>query len=231
MIDYGLINLVKQTFPHVSIRCSIAMNHVNFEDVLFLEEAGGDNIVLRFDCFSHNDLVKIKKTTSMQIEMIICGNRDFALTGRCTMSSYIRHQSKHNHEGRNMHPGSPNRGGLCYRVCLAPWNITNDKNEYLMCSSLNNIQYILFDEINDLLNIGVDWFKIQGRVYSPKHIAEITSFYREFIDTYTNSQTQYTDTKWIKSMKKRSDHILKDRHSERNTQTSKRLFLQTNAIT
>src|SRR3989304_1647094 len=80
------------------------------------------------------------------------------------MSSYTRQEWRIDGEGKNHFLGSPNRGGLCYRVCLAEWDqVGEDGTAEVRGVVLPNVAYFLVDDIPFLIDLGVDTIKIQGR--------------------------------------------------------------------
>ena len=68
------------------------------------------------------------------------------------MSSYIQKGSKKTPEGREMHPGSPNRGGLCHRICLSEWKVT-EHGTPVFCGNLPNRHYVFYDDIDKFLEV------------------------------------------------------------------------------
>jgi len=223
MLDYGIMMLVRERFPHVKIRCSLATTVINTEDIAFLKQVGIDNVVLRPDCYTPGDMRNIRKQYGLEVEVIVCGNRDFAHTGRCVMSSYIQKGSKKTPEGREMHPGSPNRGGLCHRICLSEWKVT-EHGTPVFCGNLPNRHYVFYDDIDKFLEVPVDWFKLQGRVYSADHIEKLTRFFRALLDAY-QSHSREAFSQWKAENKHVIDRIFGERDMERVAQTAKRLQL------
>jgi putative protease len=228
LLDYGIIALVRARFPHVKIRGSLATTIINMDDVAFLKEAGVDNVVLRPDCYSPEEMRMVREQYGLEVEVITCGNRDFAHTGRCVMSPYTQKGSKKNAEGREMHPGSPNRGGLCHRICLSEWHVT-ERGESVFCGKLPNLHYVFLENIERFLDVPVDWFKLQGRVYSAGHIEKLTRFFRALLDA-SESLSRDEFTQWKADNKPALDAIFDERDRERVAQTSVRLELEAGAI-
>jgi len=224
LLDYGIMSLVKKTFPAVTIRCSLAATAINSDDVSFAKKVGADNVVLRPDCYSPEEMADIRNKCDIEIEVIACGNRDFAHTGQCLMSSYVQHRLKQTPEGREMHPGSPNRSGLCHRVCLSNWGIT-ENGRPVFKGHLPNQHYFFFDDIEKFLKIPIDWLKLQGRVYSAGHIEKLTRLYRSLLDAFRDTGGGAAFDEWKAGNKKEIEAIFEGRDAERTAQTKTRLQL------
>jgi collagenase-like PrtC family protease len=80
--------------------------------------------------------------------------------------------------------GSPNRGGLDYRVCLESWELYSGDAKWEDRVALKNNAFFLLEDIPHLIDLGVHCLKIQGREYPVPLVAEIVKFYRCLIDAY-----------------------------------------------
>src|SRR4030065_63792 len=65
---------------------------------------------------------KIREEVGVGVEVLVHAPTCYPYPGRCTMRSYTRQEWRFDGEGKNHFLGSPNRGGLCYRICLTEWD-------------------------------------------------------------------------------------------------------------
>jgi putative protease len=133
------------------------------------------------------------------------------------MSSYTRHEHRVDEAGKDHFPGSPNRGGLCYRICLAEWDQVGAEGEVEAAGvTLPNPAYFLVDDIPGLIDLGVDTIKIQGREYSVALVGEMVRFYRDLIDACVRDRAGFRIGPW----KERMAGIVAERDAERREKTA-----------
>jgi len=137
------------------------------------KKLGAVRIVLAREC-SLEEIKKIRNNTTLEIEAFIHGAMCIAVSGRCFMSHHIFGQSA-------------NRGE-CVQPCRREYEVhdtATDKSliigeDYVM--SPNDLCTIEF--IDQLIEAGIDSFKIEGRKRSPEYVAKTVSSYRKAIDAY-----------------------------------------------
>lgn len=177
--DFGYIRQIHAAFPQAFLNASVGCYVVNAEDARFLKDLGVSQIVP--DCkLNLEELAQIRET-GLGLEILIHASTCYTFIGSCWWGSYVRLQKTTDSEGNVKCMGSPNRGGLCWRICLKPWEfeLAGHRVEKTM---LRNNAFFMIDEIPELLRIGADMLKIQGREYSPVLVEEIVGFYRELLD-------------------------------------------------
>jgi len=219
MTDTGFIKEVHQRFPETEIRLSVGASAMNIEEFKFYSDMGVDIITVPCE-FTLEELRYLKENSHCGIEILIHANRDFTYLGRCIMSSYFRQCWVKDEAGKNQFWGSPNRGGLCYRVCKSKWRMLEPQKKIFFQRSqrddLGNYAFFLFDEIPSYLKMDIDCLKIQGREYSVSLIRQIVSFYREVMDTY------FAGGDFLKNkfLRKRLSKLIRWRDKERNRTTA-----------
>ncbi|UCH64744.1 MAG: U32 family peptidase, partial [Ignavibacterium sp.] len=137
------------------------------------KKLGANRIVLAREC-SLEEIKKIRVNTDLEIEAFIHGAMCIAVSGRCFMSNHLFEQSA-------------NRGE-CVQPCRREFEVydsTTDKSlilgeDYVM--SPNDLCTIEF--IDQLIEVGIDSFKIEGRKRSPEYVSKTVSVYRRAIDLY-----------------------------------------------
>lgn len=175
MQDIGMMDLVRKTYPNLSIHASTQMHIHNLEGVQFVSNLGLERVVLARET-SIDEIKKIKQNTNIELEIFIHGALCMSYSGQCLMSSLIG--------GR-----SGNRG-TCTQCCRLPYDFISDgekinKDSYLLSTKdLNSIKYL-----NELLALGIDSLKIEGRMKSPEYVYQVVHLYRMAIDAYYSHET------------------------------------------
>ena len=172
--DIYIMSLWKELNLKMELHVSTQASTLNKETALFYKELGASRVVLAREA-SEEDIKEIKDYTSLDLEAFIHGAMCTSISGRCIMSNYATNRDA-------------NRGG-CVQVCR--WNFCIDDlngNElgenYQMCpKDLNMAIYI-----KDMIDAGVNSFKIEGRMRSIYYIATVLSSYRKIIDDVINNR-------------------------------------------
>ena len=172
--DIYIMSLWKELHLKMELHVSTQASTLNKETALFYKELGASRVVLAREA-SEQDIKEIKDYTGLDLEAFIHGAMCTSISGRCIMSNYATNRDA-------------NRGG-CAQVCR--WNFTiNDENgnelgeNYQMCpKDLNMAIYI-----KDMIDAGVNSFKIEGRMRSIYYIATVLSSYRKIIDDVINNR-------------------------------------------
>ena len=137
------------------------------------EKLGAVRIVLAREC-SLEEIKKIRANTNLEIEAFIHGAMCIAVSGRCFMSHHLFGQSA-------------NRGD-CIQPCRREYKIFDTAAQK---SLLIGDDYVLspkdlctIEFIDQLIEAGIDSFKIEGRKRAPEYVAKTVSVYRKAIDLY-----------------------------------------------
>lgn len=137
------------------------------------KKLGAVRIVLAREC-SLEEIKKIRKNTDLEIEAFIHGAMCIAVSGRCFMSHHLFGQSA-------------NRGE-CIQPCRREYEIydTATKKSLLIGDDyvLSPKDLCTIEFIDQLIEAGIDSFKIEGRKRSPEYVATTVSVYRKAIDLY-----------------------------------------------
>jgi len=181
MTDVGAIAEVHRRFPHLVIHASIGANILNNQDVKFYQAIGVSQVVADTK-LTLRELVERKAQGEVGIEVLIHANMCYTYLGKCWMSPYHRLERTTDDFGKDLFRGSPNRGGLDYRVCLEQWQLYAGQELLEPRIALKNDAFFYLDDIPPLIDLGVHCLKIQGREYPVPLVAEIVRFYRELID-------------------------------------------------
>ena len=172
--DFGVLSKIREAFPDLPIHASTQMTVLTSEFSKWLKQFGVSRVVPARE-LSLDELRKIKDEVDMEVETFVHGALCYCYSGQCLMSSMIG--------GR-----SGNRG-RCAQPCRLPYQFVQDgqnsgidtkKPAYLL--SLNDL--CTLDLIPDMVDAGVDSFKIEGRMKGPEYAALVTSLYKKYTMMY-----------------------------------------------
>ncbi len=153
---------------HVSTQASTA----NAQSVKFYESIGAKRAVLARE-LSLDEIEKVKKASNIEIECFIHGGMCVSYSGRCMLSN-------------NMTNRDANRGG-CAHSCRWTYDLIRDNRVYNPIGdyfAMSSKDLCAIEAIPRLMDIGVDSFKIEGRMKSLHYIATVVNAYRRIIDEY-----------------------------------------------
>lgn len=158
---------------HISTQASV----LNYEAVKFYKSLGATRVVLAREA-NKIDIKRIKEETGIDIECFVHGAMCTSISGRCVLSNYATNRDS-------------NRGG-CAQVCRFVFNPDNSKQIFSMTPKDLN----MVSNIKEMINVGVNSFKVEGRMRSVYYIATVIYVYRRLIDkilnnTLTDAYTKY----------------------------------------
>lgn len=185
--DLGMIDLFVKRYPDTEIHVSTQFNTHNLYQVKMLKSLGVKRIVLARET-SIQTIKAIKKEVDIELEVFIHGALCVSYSGNCLMSSMIG--------GR-----SGNRGE-CAQPCRLPYQLYKD-NQKIQDSSylLSTKDLMTIDYIGELIEIGIDSFKIEGRMRKKEYVIETVKAYRHAIDQHLSHQ-KYDSTNDIDRLKR-----------------------------
>ncbi|TXJ31756.1 U32 family peptidase [Brachyspira aalborgi] len=158
--DLGIIDIVRNNL-NIPMHASTQMSCNNTYSVKLLEKLGIERVVLARE-ISIENIKEIRKNTNIELETFIHGALCVSFSGQCAYS-YL-------HGGR-----SANRGA-CAQPCRMEYS--GGKTNYPLSSK----DLMTIDIIPDLISVGIDSFKIEGRAKRSEYVAITTSIYRKAID-------------------------------------------------
>lgn len=162
--DLGVLAYVRRYFPGLELHASTQMTLTGSEGVSFLKEYGVSRVVPARELSLEE--IKNLKETGVEVEIFIHGAMCYCYSGQCLFSSILG--------GR-----SGNRG-RCAQPCRLPYEINGGKE----CFPLSMRDMCTIDLLPELIESGVDSFKIEGRMKKPSYVAGVTAIYRKYIDQY-----------------------------------------------
>lgn len=158
--DWGVFDLIQKAFPGLDIHASTQMAVTGCESAGLLKRMGATRVVPARE-LTLDDIKKIDQNFDIEIESFVHGALCYSYSGQCLMSSMLGDRSG-------------NRGR-----CAQPCRMKYD-NEYVL--SLKDM--CTLELIPQLVQAGVDSFKIEGRMKSSEYVAGVVSVYRRYLDKY-----------------------------------------------
>lgn len=172
--DIAVIECIKKNNINLEIHISTQASILNYEAASFYKKLGAKRVVLAREA-TRQDIISIKEHTGLDLECFIQGAMCTSFSGKCVLSNVMTNRDS-------------NRGG-CAQICRWTFNIDNKVNVFSMTpKDLNLASYI-----DDMMNIGVNSFKVEGRMRSVYYIATVISEYRKLIDKIKNHTLEYHD--------------------------------------
>ena len=158
--DLGIIYIVRENL-NIPMHASTQMSCNNTHSVKLLEKLGIERVVLARETSIEN-IKEIRKNTNIELETFIHGALCVSFSGQCAYS-YL-------HGGR-----SANRGA-CAQACRMEYS--GGKTDYPLSAK----DLMTIDIIPNLIEAGINSFKIEGRAKRSEYVAITTSIYRKAID-------------------------------------------------
>lgn len=172
--DAYVLQTARRLGLRLEVHLSTQMSVVNSSAVKFFQNMGFDRVVLGREV-SYDELKPIVDQSEIEIEYFIHGAMCIHYSGRCMLSNHF--------SGRDSNRGGCNQScRWYYDMYQGERNLTKENN--LTPFSMSSKDMALVDHIEALIELGVDSFKIEGRMKSIHYIATVVSTYRKLIDRY-----------------------------------------------
>ncbi len=173
---------------NIPVHISTQQSTLNYESVAYWKNEGATRVVLGRET-SKDDIKMIKEKVDIELECFIHGAMCASLSGRCVMSNFLTARDA-------------NRGG-CSQICRWDFDLLDsqmnelkgDKPFTFCAKDLSMLKYI-----GDMIELGIDSFKIEGRMRSIYYVATVINIYRKAIDDYFDGKFEYN---------KEYEHILR----------------------
>lgn len=161
--DIVVLKLIHELKIKSKVILSTQASILNYQAARFYEKLGVKQVVVAREAM-REDIIKIKENTNLEIECFIHGAMCSSISGKCILSNYVT--------GRDS-----NRGG-CAQICR--W-VFNDDEKYPLTITPKDLMQL--DYLEDMIKIGVNTFKVEGRMRSIYYIATVILCYRRMIDS------------------------------------------------
>lgn len=198
--DGGVLEVVKKYAPDIDIHISTQANVVSLNSAMFWYKNGARRIILARE-LNKKQIKEImdNKPIGLEIESFVHGAICFGYSGRCFLSDFLASRSA------NL--------GDCAQSCRWAYNLyaeeKNNPGNLLPIEDDKNGTYIfsskdlcLIKEIPELVHLGIDSLKIEGRLKTEYYLATIVNAYRNAIDDYIKSPNLYDYRKYLNEIDK-----------------------------
>lgn len=162
--DLGVVKMANENFPGLKLHASTQMNVGSAAGVNFLSKFGFKRVVLSRE-LSLEELKSVRARTNVELESFVHGALCVSASGVCLFSSYLG--------GR-----SANRGA-CTQACR---RLFADESRDGYFFSPDDLQ--LVEKVPELVEAGIDTFKIEGRMKSAEYVGTVVSAYRYMLDNW-----------------------------------------------
>ena len=187
--DPGVFMIAREVCPEIDIHISTQANNTNYGTYQFWHQLGARRVVTARE-LSMAELKEIREKAPADLEMetFIHGARCISYSGRCLLSNYFT--------GRDA-----NRGA-CTHPCRWKYAIVEETRpgEYMPVYENERGTYIfnskdlcMIEHIPELIDSGIDSFKIEGRMKTALYVATVARTYRKAIDDYLESPELYRE--------------------------------------
>lgn len=162
--DIGVLSLLHKNFPDMDLHASTQMTLFSGEEAELYRAFGVTRYVPARE-LSIEEIREARRQTDMEIEVFVHGALCYSYSGQCLMSEVIG--------GR-----SGNRG-MCAQPCRLPFTCRYGRGHFLSTKDICTLPYI-----PELVDAGIDSFKIEGRMKSREYSAFLAYLYRFYVDFY-----------------------------------------------
>lgn len=192
--DPGIIMTAREVVPDLELHLSTQANNVNYKSAEFWHKNGVKRIVLARE-LSLEEIKELRGNLSdtCDLEAFVHGSMCMAYSGRCLLSNYMT--------------GRDSNRGECAQPCRYKYNIMEEKRpgEFFPIEEDERGTYIfnskdlcMIEHIPELVEAGINSFKIEGRMKSAFYVASVVKAYREAVDAYFEDPKDYkVNPKWI----------------------------------
>ena len=198
--DGGVVDIVKEYAPNSEIHISTQANTVSYHTCNFWHRNGAKRIILGRE-LNKKQIKEIidNKPKDLDIEIFAHGAICFAYSGRCFLSDFLA--------------GRSGNLGDCAQSCRWAYNVyveeannpgnlmpveTDEKGTYIFSSK----DLCLINEIPEIIEMGVDSVKIEGRLKTEYYLATVINTYRTAINDYYSNPNNYNSEKYLKELEK-----------------------------
>lgn len=177
--DFGIMNLLRKYAPEVPIHVSTQTNTLNYESVKFWQDYGASRVILARE-LPIKDVAEIRaKVPDIELECFVHGSQCVSFSGRCLLSDYFTNgERKANH-------------GNCSQPCRWSYKLVESTrpDQYYEINQDERGSHILspkdlclVEYLSQMIDAGVNSFKVEGRTKSLYYVSAVAKTYRAAIN-------------------------------------------------
>lgn len=185
--DPAVFTIAGEVAPHIDRHISTQANNTNYGTFQFWQKLGATRVVTARE-LSLREIKEIRANIpdDLEIETFVHGAMCISYSGRCLLSNYFT--------GRDANQGA------CTHPCRWKYAVMEESRpgEYLPIEENERGTYIfnskdlcMIEHIPDLIDAGIDSFKIEGRMKTALYVATVARTYRKALDDYAKSPELY----------------------------------------
>lgn len=179
-----ILTKARELVPTIERHVSTQMSITNHYAIDFYKDLGCSRVVLAREV-SYEEMVEIKKNTSLELEVFIHGGMCCSYSGRCVMSNHLTNRDA-------------NRGG-CAHSCRWNYSLYQKKRRVEKKGVFFNMgskDLMAIRCVTKLMDLGISSLKIEGRMKSAYYLATVVRCYRKLIDAY-NEKHSITEEEYL----------------------------------
>lgn len=193
--DPGIFDIARRVLPQVDIHISTQANNTNYGTYQFWWRQGAKRVVSARE-LSLEEIRQIREhiPAEMEIESFIHGAMCISYSGRCLLSNFLA--------GRDANQGS------CSHPCRWNYAVVEETRpgEYMPVYEnergtfiFNSKDLCMIEHVPEMIEAGIDSFKIEGRMKTALYVAAVARTYRKAIDDYQRDPAEYRkNLEWYK---------------------------------
>ncbi len=198
--DVGVIDVLKKYAPSVPIHISTQANIISVRDCNFWYNHGAKRVIMAREMNKEQlRYIMENKPQDLEVEIFVHGAICFAFSGRCFLSDFL--------SGRSANLGD------CAQSCRWSYQLyaeeKNNPGKFMPIeideqgtSIFSSKDLCLIKELPEIIEMGVDSLKIEGRLKTEYYIASVINAYRNAIDDYQKDPQNYDDRKYLHELEK-----------------------------
>jgi len=163
--DWGMFEIIRKHFPSLTVHASTQMANHNSIGANFSHQNNFERVILARE-LTLQEAEDVNKRTKIETEVFVHGALCYSFSGMCNFSSYLG--------------GHGANRGICSQVCRRTFD-TKKESKYFY--SLKDNQQI--ENIHNLIDVGIDSLKIEGRLKSSDYVYKVARAYRMVINDKT----------------------------------------------
>jgi len=189
--DLGVFSVAREAVPNMEIHVSTQANNTNYMSANMWYKLGARRVVVARELsMGEIHTIREKIPADMDIEAFVHGAMCISYSGRCLLSNYL--------SGRDANKGE------CVHACRWKYHLVeetrpgqympvveNERGTYIY----NSKDLCMIEHIPDLVEAGVQSFKIEGRMKTPFYVGTVVKAYRQAIDDYLKDRELYESRK------------------------------------
>ena len=195
--DVGLVKIINENIPNLKIHASTQMNIHNIEGIRWASEHNIKRVVLprETELNELKEILDYAHSLGIEIEIFAHGALCYSYSGHCLLSS--------------MQGGRSGNRGTCAQPCREKYELNINKNKTINSESEGNYllspkDLSLYEHLDEIINLGVDSIKIEGRMRSNDYVATVVKNYRKRLNKLRYDKTNRQLNRNIKEMERKS---------------------------